>query len=285
MGRMLKALQQLEAKAPRPQAPPDPPLPAPKTGPQQPARGDATIEAALQRVEMAAAAVDRPRDKVPSEVDRPRDVGPAPSQVAPWPTLGPTGPHPQAYRELAENVLSQVPRGRAAALMFTSPSDGEGTTELLVSLAAALAERTRDGVLLLDGNLHNPDLARCLGVEATRGLAQVLMGAASWRQVLQKTSVPHLDLLPGAVFSTPAVRLPEHLNLRPLLDELRGQYRLVLIDTASLAHAEAASTTGYCDGTYLVVRLAQTTRRDLARAVEVIRDCRGHLLGSVVIGG
>ncbi len=289
MSRMLKALKQLEVRSPQPQQasesvppqePSSPPQPPPEGAPQPDlqiaseaaAAHDTAIQAAFSRVETAAAALRLQQDQEPSD-----------SPTNHWP-LQTTRQHARAYRELAENVLSQVPPGRPTVLMVTSPTDGEGKTELLAALAGVLAERTPQRVLLIDGNLHKPDLASCLGVPAARGLAQVLMGAASWQQVVQQTSVPHLDLLPGVKFSTPHVRLPEHLNLRPLLDELRRQYRLILIDTASLAHAEVAPIAGYCDGTYLVVRLRHTARRDLARAVKVIQDCRGHLLGSVVIG-
>jgi Mrp family chromosome partitioning ATPase len=288
MSRMLAALKQLEARAAQPQrapesAPPEEPaFPGRRpdevpqvqtgTGTHRPARNDTAIEAALARVEIAAAAL-RPQQDQPH-----RD-----SSTASWP-IPSTQHHARIYRQLAENVLSQVARGGPAVLMFTSPGDGDGKTELLVSLAAALAEQTAQPVLLLDANVRKPDLASCLGVKAARGLVHVLAGAASWQQVVQETSVPHLDLLPGVKSPTPDVGRPDQWNLRPLVDELRGRYRLVLVDTASLAHAEVAPMAGYCDGTYLVARLKHTTRRDLARAVEVIRGCRGRLLGSVVIG-
>jgi Mrp family chromosome partitioning ATPase len=290
MGRMLKALQQLEVRSPQPQPSsppaqpeepgshgPPPPEDAPQVeagdAPREAPAADTAVEAALAQVEIAAAAVRQEQEE-----DR------ADSPTASWPILS-TAPHADAYRQLAENVLSQAPPDGGAALMFTSPSGGEGKTALLLSLAAALAERTAQRVLLLDGNLQKPDLAGCLGVEAARGLNHVLAGEATWQQVVQRTSIPRLDLLPGVTFPTSPAGPPEPLSLRPLLKQLRGHYRLVLIDTASLAHPEVAPLAQCCDGTYLVARLNHTTRRELAEAAEVLRDCRGNLLGGVVIGG
>jgi len=289
MGRMLAALKQLEARSPQPQRAPAPAPPdEPAFRPQPPdevspagaeigaggAVGDEqAIEAALARVEIAAA-----------ELGQDEDEPHADSSTAPWP-IPSTRQHALAYGQLAENVLSQVAPGGPAVLIFTSPGDGDGKTELLVSLAAALAQRTPQRVLLLDANVHKPDLAACLGIEAVRGLAHVLAGVTKWQQVVQETFVPHLDLLPGVKSPTPDAGPPGQWNLRPLLAELRTRYRLVLVDTASLAHAEVAPLAGCCDGTYLVVRLKHTTRRRLVRAVEVIRECHGRLLGSVVIGG
>jgi Mrp family chromosome partitioning ATPase len=281
---MLKALKQLEDKSPRPQqvsesvTPEQPDLhrrPPPDDAPRAAAGtapGETAIDAALARVEIAAAAVGRQLHETASNV--PTDA---------WPVRA-TARHAPAYRELAEHFLSQLPPGRPVVLMFTSPGDGEGTTETLASLAAALAEPTEQRVLLLDGNLHKPDLASCLDVQVTRGLAQVIGGDATWQQVVQTTSAPHLDLLPGVKPPAPDVPRPEHWGLRPLLDELRRHYQLILIDSASLAHAEAVRLAGYCDGTYLVVRLKHTARRELGRAVEALQECSGDLLGSVVIG-
>ncbi len=268
MSRMLKALKQLDAKSPRPQrllqGAPQPNL---DTGCPKPSSDDSTVEAALARVEIAAAAIDEQLHRDGSD----RQPGPWPLQVA--------ARHAPAYAELAENIVAQLPPGRPAALLFTSPNDAEGKTETLVSLSAALAQRIPRGVVLVDGNFHKPDLASCLGLTAKGGLGHVLTGQATWQQVVQHTPVAHLDLLPGV--QLPA---PRQSNLGPLLDELRGRYGLVLIDAASLARGGVAAMASYCDGTYLVVRLHHTARRDLASAAQVIQDYHGQVLGSVVVG-
>ncbi len=289
MGRMLKALKQLEVSSPPPQqapgaSPPQepasqrPPLPegAPPDRPSADSHVttavDSAVDAALARVESAAAAVCEEHDQAAAD-----------SPVPSWP-IRTSLPHAPAYRNLAENILSQVPPRRPAALLFTSLADGEGTTELLVSLAAALAERIPEGVLLLDGNLQKPDLVRRLGLETTGGLSPALAGATGWQQARRKTSIPHLELLTGSDLPSSGVGPSAPWGFRSLLGELRGHYRLILVDGASLAHPEVAPMAADCDGTYLVVRLRRHTRRHLAAAVGVIRDCRARLLGSVVIG-
>jgi Mrp family chromosome partitioning ATPase len=289
MGRMLKALQQLEVNSPPPQQPSGSPPPqapasrraAPPEGappdwssgdPRVPTAVESAVDAALARAESAAAAVCEEHEQAASD-----------SPVPSWP-IRTSLPHAPAYRDLAENILSQIPPGHAAALLFTSPADGEGTTVLLVSLAAALAERISQGVLLLDGNLQKPDLARRLGLETTGGLSPALAGATGWRQALRKTSIPHLELLTGSDLPPPGVGPSAPWGFRSLLGELRGHYRLILVDGASLVHPEVAPMATDCDGTYLVVRLKRHTRRHLATAVRVIQDCRARLLGSVVIG-
>ena len=64
-----------------------------------------------------------------------------------------------AYEELAANILTQLPADRPAAVMFTSPGDGDGKTRLLHALMPALAAQADRRVLLLDADLRKTRLA------------------------------------------------------------------------------------------------------------------------------
>jgi hypothetical protein len=60
---------------------------------------------------------------------------------------------------LAEQILSRVPADGGALLMFTSPLDGQGTSQLLSGLAPVLARRSGDAPLLFEGGIEGPDAA------------------------------------------------------------------------------------------------------------------------------
>ena len=295
---MLKALQRIEAGPSQPRL-------AEPPGSKEISPTEAAVEAAFTPVEKAAATADDAWiDEKPLEETSPENESPQPDPVesaaseesseteesAPpvasiWrcPAL-PTEEHTRAYRGLAESILANYPPEEAGVtLMFTSPADGGGTTETLTPLAAAMAEQTGKEVLLVDANLREPALAESFGVVATDGLADVLMGAASWQEVVRQTSVPHLSVLPGVEFSNFGSRLPERLDLKRLLAELRRRFPMVLIDAASLSHREVAPLARHCTGTFLVVRLRQTARRAVGEAVGVIEGCGGRVLGCVAI--
>ena len=76
--------------------------------------------------------------------------------------------HARACRRLARNILVQVPPSGGMALLFTSPTGGEGKTELLVSLAAELAKQAGDDVLLVDGDLKIGEQRRASGAEVAQ---------------------------------------------------------------------------------------------------------------------
>ena len=249
---------------------------SPLASSSRPVADEGMISAALARVESVAA--------VTADEQRSTDeVRPSEPRLVAWPGQ-PTKEHARAYAKLADGILDRLTPGEPACLMFVSPTEGGGTTGMLVPLAAALAQRTPGGVIALDANMRDPALARCLGVEATQGLAEVLQGTATWQEVLRSTSVERLSVVPGGRLSGPGRRLPERLDLGPLLQEFSRQSSLVLIDAASLSHREVAPMAGACTGAYLVVRLNHTTRRAVDEAVEAICNGGGRVLGSVLLG-
>ncbi len=280
MSRMLEALKRIEERSPRP-----------------PEHVDEAVEAALARAEAAAeAAADElgadelgadelgadklGADKLGAVESAPEE---APATRPTWPPLQ-SEAHRRAFDGLAEKVLAQLPPGRPASLMFTSPLDGDGKTQTLVSLAGALIQRADEEILLLDADMRKADLAARMGVETSVGLADVLTGAAGWPEVVRGTMLPRLNVLPGTKRFAVDGRTPEIVNLEPLLAELAEHYRLVLLDTSSLAHRQVAPMGRYCSGVYLVVRLGHTPRRAAREAAMAIEACGGRLLGSVVLG-
>jgi len=260
MSRMLKALQQIESRSGRP-------------GPESDcAGGDSSVEAALARVEAAAVMIGSQQPEVPSV-----------EQVSVrWPDLRGED-RVRACGKLADGVVSRLAPDGGATLVFASPDDADARTEVLIPLAAALVERTAGKVLLVDAGPRGGELSDRLGLSAARGLSDVLDGAIGWQQAVRRTSVPRLSVIPAAASARGAAQRIEPPDVAHLLDELRSEYRIVLVD-AALSHREQLGRIGRCcDGAYLVVRLRQTTRRGLRKAAGMLRACHARLLGSVVV--
>jgi len=190
--------------------------------------------------------------------------------------------HREQYGELADNILAVLSPVRPAVLMFTSAGDGEGKTETLASLAVVLAEKVTDEIVAVDANFRAPALASHFGIWVDRGLIDVLDRGTAYREVIRKTSVQGLSVLPGGRFPGDGGRPPEDAKLAAVLDALRLRYRFVLVDTASLLYPEVAPLSTLCEGTYLVVELGRTARRAARQAVRLIEDCGGQVLGCVL---
>ncbi len=206
-----------------------------------------------------------------------------PSESQPGPPAGIVGRarDPQ-YSDLAREILSQLPGKRPATVLFTSPGDGEGKTTTLAPLSAAMADQMPEEILVVDANFRNPTLAGLLGIETDSGLVDVLTGVAKWQDIVRKTSVDHLSVLPGGRFPSADGTPPGGLDLAPLLTEFRRNFRLVAFDAASLSHPEVAPMSRFFDATYLVLELGDTSQHMARQAVRILDQCGGRLLGCVL---
>ncbi len=174
-----------------------------------------------------------------------------------------------ACAKMAAGMLSQLPCGRPRVAAFTSPGDGDGKTSLLMALAPQLAQRMAGGLLAVDANFCRPSLAARVRMPAGQPADRSLL--------IYPTNLPRLSFLPA---------LPERAVrcLDPSwIEELREGWSLVLLDMASLTHAEVAPLAALCDGVYLVVRLGHTPRRAITEAARVIHAAGGKLLGCAVV--
>ena len=190
---------------------------------------------------------------------------------------------PAEHGELARNVLKHLSADRGI-IMVTSPGDREGKTSILASLAPALAREVSGEVLAMDADFRAPGLAGRFGVWDDRGLVEVLLGMADWTEVVRKTSLDNLSILPGGRIPSDDGSLPDDVQFAPLFDSLRRRFQVTLVDSSSLAYADVASLSHFCDGTLLAVRLGRTSRRAVRRAIRAIENSGGRVLGCVLVG-
>ena len=82
----------------------------------------------------------------------------------------------EQYKLLRTNLDFTLPEGvKCPVIGITSPTRGEGKSTTAVNLSYVLAEKGYR-VLLLDGDLRIPSIATKLGIPATPGLTDALMG-------------------------------------------------------------------------------------------------------------
>ncbi len=196
--------------------------------------------------------------------------------------LKPAKDYAPQFGDLADAILERCRTDRTRALLFTSPGDGEGKTSILVPVATVLADRLRDEVLLVDANVRRPGLGRFFDLSSNLGLVDVLEGVVDWTEIVCKTSIPHVSVLPGSRIPADGQWSISVVKFASLLNELRSQYRLILIDAVSLVHPFAAPMARHCEGVYLVVQLGHTSRQAIRQAVKVLERNDAMLLGGIV---
>lgn len=237
-----KRLEQLRrAGVQLPQEPTDAPsqvgsAPAAASSAAQPPAPQATAARAAATAEPASQAAERRSKEVALDLLRMQRAG----------LLVPGQPRSQLEEEfriikrpLLENLRHEGPMRpqRANLIMVTSAQAGEGKTQTALNLAISIAMELDHTVLLVEADVLRPSALSRLGVQASKGLLDLLESPQTeLPDVLLRTTIPKLTLLPAGTASSRSTELLASDAMDRLLQELASKYedRVVIFDTPPL---------------------------------------------------
>ena len=102
--------------------------------------------------------------------------------------------HAEAYRVLRTNLLFSRKDERLNTAVVVSAGAGEGKSTTVFNLATVFAQ-SGQRVLLVDSDLRRPTLHKLLKVSNSIGLTNYLLKQNTLEEVIQRTSLPTLDLM------------------------------------------------------------------------------------------
>ncbi len=187
----------------------------------------------------------------------------------------------EAFRKLRTNLQFLAVDNPPRVIVLTSSVPSEGKSTAAINLALALAEGDQN-VVLVDGDMRRPTLAKYLDLVGAVGFSTVLSGRATLDEALQKTRFPGLTVLTsGAIPPNPSELLGSQAANK-LLSELRAQFDFVIVDsTPLLAVTDAAILAASGDGVLMMARFGDTKREQLVNAVGSLQHVGAALLGGV----
>jgi len=169
-------------------------------------------------------------------------------------------------------------------IVVASPEGRDGKTMLAINLATSIA-LTGKRVVLVDGDLRKPDVARYLKLNNSYGVTNVLAGECPLDDALQGTRVPTLFVLPCNRTKGRRGEILLSKGLHQLIAELQSRFDEVIIDTpAVLAMPDAALWASISDGIVMVARSGKTGAKHLLQATTRIKRSGAKILGLVLTG-
>ncbi len=153
----------------------------------------------------------------------------------------------------------------------TSPGIGDGKSFLSANLALACAEAGQS-TLLIDGDARRGGLHRALHRPRKPGLTDCLAGAAPLEGVTQTTMYQSLDFIGAGSRFRDSPELLGSTAMAELLERVRTQYQVVLVDSPPLGSGVDPYTLGTLTGNMLLVLRTGTTNLALARTKLTVLD-------------
>jgi len=197
----------------------------------------------------------------------------------------PTSAAAEAYRALRTSIqfigLDQPMR----TLQVTSANSQEGRTTTLANLAVALA-RSGSSVVIVCCDLRRPRVHEFFSLTNDVGFTSVLLGKTPLAAAVQEVpDQPRLSLLASGPLPPNPSELLSSRRTVEVLGSLQAEFDIVLIDTPPvLPVTDALVLSGRVDATLLVAVAGATTRKEAARAVELLRQVDAPLVGAVLNG-
>jgi capsular exopolysaccharide synthesis family protein len=186
----------------------------------------------------------------------------------------------ESYRILRTNLQIAGTDRHLPSLLISSPSRGDGKTDVAANLAVVLA-RAGKLVILVDANLRRPQIATLFGVPDQNGLAQLLEGD-SLPEPVAVTSVPNLFVLPAGGVAPNSSEILGSQRMYRLIQEYKSRADVVLIDSPPLWYSDALALAPQADGVLLVVSSGTTGRENTINAVESLRLVGARIIGTVL---
>jgi capsular exopolysaccharide synthesis family protein len=186
-------------------------------------------------------------------------------------------------------------------MLFTSSFSEEGKTMVSTNIAIAMAQ-AGNRVLLVDGDLRKPAIARIFGINRVPGLTDVILGNYEWKDVrrtitdimmgeinvddsIATPGMDNLHIITGGSNVPNPAELVSSKSILEFIKQVRAEYDMVLIDTAPvLAATDAAVWGSRCDGVIMVYQVGKIARGALKRAKAQLDAVQARIAGVVLNG-
>lgn len=190
----------------------------------------------------------------------------------------------EQYKLLRANLSFTLPDNKKCQIIgVTSSIRGEGKSTTSINLAYVLAESGKR-VMLIDGDLRIPSIAKKMNIEAEFGLTDLLRGGETID--LESFKTPILDnwyvMTSGPIPPNPSELLGSR-RMGAILDQLSDYYDYIVVDLPPVnLVSDALAISKYISGMIVVVREDHTEKRELENCMRQLKLSNVNVLGCVM---
>jgi capsular exopolysaccharide synthesis family protein len=194
----------------------------------------------------------------------------------------PASPFAEAIRSIRLSMALWRGSDAGHVVGITSALPREGKSALAINLARLLAG-SGARTLLVDCDLHKPELSGTFGGPHQGGLLATIAGTRSVEASIWKDSASGLDFLPAGVGSLQPSEALSSDAIKAVFDKVRKSYEFVIVDlSALLPFLDVRLTARFVDAYILVIEWGRTDSDVLIHALDTAKGIRDRLVGTVL---
>jgi capsular exopolysaccharide synthesis family protein len=189
----------------------------------------------------------------------------------------------EQYKLIRANLdFTLPPDERCPVIGVTSSMRGEGKSTTAVNLSYVFAEKGHK-VLLIDGDLRIPSIAKKMGIESSPGLADLLRGKCAQLSEFQPYLLDSWYILPSGCIPPNPSELLGSGRMVSLLNRLREMFDYIIIDLPPVnIVSDAISISSLISGMILVIREEYTEKKELENCFRQLKLSNVNILGCVM---
>ena len=189
----------------------------------------------------------------------------------------------EQYKLLRTNIdftLSQDEKCHVIGV--TSSMRGEGKSTTAINLSYVLAEKGSK-VLLIDGDLRIPSVAKKLQIHSKPGLTTLLMNKSTDVTSFKSSMLENWYVLPAGEIPPNPSELLGSSRMAGFIDALKEQFDYIIIDLPPVnIVSDALSISPFISGMVVVVREEYTEKKELTHCMRQLALSNVNVLGCVL---
>lgn len=191
----------------------------------------------------------------------------------------------EQYKLLRANLGFTLPEGvKCPIIGVTSSMRGEGKSTTAINLSYVLAE-SGNKVLLIDGDLRIPSIAKKMGIVSTPGMTDFLMGKDISMDMFRSGVLNEWYVIPsGDLPPNPSELLGSH-RMESFLNSMKEKFDYIVIDLPPVnIVSDALAISKYTTGMVTVIREGYTEKKELEKCFRQLKLSNVNVLGCVMNG-
>ncbi|MBR2320418.1 MAG: CpsD/CapB family tyrosine-protein kinase [Clostridia bacterium] len=189
----------------------------------------------------------------------------------------------EQYKLIRANLDFTLPENEKCPIIgVTSSMRGEGKSTTAVNLAYVFAEKGSK-VLLIDGDLRIPSIAKKLKINSTPGLADLLRGKSKELFGFQTYLLDNWFVLPSGDIPPNPSELLGSSRMENVLNQMRELFDYIIVDLPPVnLVSDAVSISKLISGMIVVIREEYTEKKELEKCFRQLKLSNVNVLGCVM---
>lgn len=189
----------------------------------------------------------------------------------------------EQYKLIRANLDFTLPPDEKCPIIgVTSSMRGEGKSTTAVNLSYVFAEKGSK-VLLVDGDLRLPSIAKKLDIASTPGLADLLRGNGTKIFEIQSHLLDNWSVITSGDIPPNPSELLGSDRMENVLSQLREMFDYIIIDLPPVnIVSDAVSISRLITGMIVVIREEYTEKKELERCFRQLKMSNVNILGCIM---